>query len=63
VAPDFDLIEQLRESPGKFVSVGPGLAVARNTTGKLGRKEPLAIGFKAGELKLKLPGRAGQADF
>ena len=34
VAPDFDLIEQLRESPGKFVSVGPGLAVARNTTGK-----------------------------
>ena len=63
VAPDFDLIEQLRESPGKFVSVGPGLAVARNTTGKLGRKEPLAIGFKAGELKLKLPGRAGPADF
>jgi tRNA(Ile)-lysidine synthase len=63
VAPDFDLIEQLRESPGKFVSVGPGLAVARNTTGKLGRTEPLAIGFKAGELKLKLSGRAGQADF
>jgi len=63
VAPDFDLIEQLCESPGKFVSVGPGLAVARNTTGKLGRTEPLAIGFKAGELKLKLSGRAGQADF
>src|ERR1019366_4291364 len=63
VAPDFDLIEQLRESPGKFVSVGSGLAVARNTTGKLGRKEPLAIGFKAGELKLKLPGRAGRVDF
>ncbi|HZL77387.1 MAG TPA: tRNA lysidine(34) synthetase TilS, partial [Candidatus Limnocylindrales bacterium] len=63
VAPDFDLIEQLRGPAGKFVSVSSNLSVARDAAGKLGCKETTAIGFKAGELKLKPPGRAGRADF
>jgi len=63
VAPDFELIEQLRESAGKFVSVRPGFAVARDATGKLVSRKNPPNGFAGGELKLKLAGRAGAAEF
>jgi tRNA(Ile)-lysidine synthase len=63
VVSDFELIEQLRESPGKFVSVGSNLSVVRDAAGKLNRREHLADKFNAGELKFKLPGRAGRAEF
>ena len=46
VAPDFGLIEQLRESPGKFVSVSSSLSLARDAGGKLNRREPAAGGFE-----------------
>ncbi len=63
VVSDFELIEQLRKSPGKFVSVGSNLSVVRDVAGKLNRREHLADKFNAGELKFKLPGRAGRAEF
>lgn len=76
-APDFELIEQLRETPDKPVSVAAGVSVARDAAGKvLCRREktgsarggdslvaaPLS-GFNPAELKVKLAGRAGRVAF
>jgi len=63
LAPDFELIEQLREVPGKFVSVASNLSFARYATGKLALREHRSEKFNADELKLKLAGRAGRAEF
>ncbi|HEY2329596.1 MAG TPA: tRNA lysidine(34) synthetase TilS [Verrucomicrobiae bacterium] len=60
---DFDLIEQLRDSPGKFVSVRSGLAVACDAGGKLNCRESHVAKFSPVELKLKLSGRAGRVKF
>ena len=49
VAPDFELIEQLRESPGKFVSVSSSVSIARDAGGKLDCKKHVASGFNANE--------------
>jgi tRNA(Ile)-lysidine synthase len=63
VATDFELVEQLRESPGKPVSVGPDFFVTRDAAGKLtlGRSSPTE--FNLDELELKLSGRAGRVKF
>jgi tRNA(Ile)-lysidine synthase len=64
--PDFELVEQLRRSAGKFTSVSPGLSVARSAAGiiqRLNLSERLEARFKADEFILKLQGRAGQAEF
>ena len=63
VAPDFGLIEQLRESPGKFVSVSSSLSLARDAGGKLNRREPAAGGFDANETTVNLAGRVGDVEF
>jgi tRNA(Ile)-lysidine synthase len=63
VAPDFGLIEQLRESPGKFVSVSSSLSLARDAGGKLNRREYAASGFNANETAVNLAGRAGDMEF
>ena len=63
---DFDLIEQLRQSAGKVVSVGSGLSVVRNSGGKIQLVKysaPAGAKFNAGERKLKLSGGAGRAGF
>ena len=60
---DFELVEQLRGTPGKFVSVSSGLSVARDAAGKISLREKVETGFNADELKLKLSGGAGQAAF
>ena len=66
VAVDFDLVEQLRQSAGKFVSVGTGLSVACDADGKIRLKnlnQRLEEKFRAGELDLNLSGRAGRVEF
>jgi tRNA(Ile)-lysidine synthase len=63
VAPDFELIEQLRVSPGKFVSVGSSVSVARDAGGKLDRKKHVASGFNANETAVNLVGSAGDVEF
>jgi tRNA(Ile)-lysidine synthase len=60
---EFDLIEQLRGSAGKLVSVSPVLSVVRDASGEISLAEQIETKFKAGELKLKLQGRAGRTDF
>ncbi len=63
VAADFDLVEQLRESAGKFVSIGSGLSVARNANGGLKLREQQSLGFDQNELPVNLTGRAGNLVF
>ena len=63
VAPDFDLIEQIRESPGKFVSVSSSLSIARKPDGKLDCKKCVAGGFNLNESSVNLAGRAGDVEF
>jgi tRNA(Ile)-lysidine synthase len=63
---DFELVERLRCLAGKSVSVSSSFSIVRDAAGKVqlldlsGRVEKK---FKADELKLKLQGRAGRADF
>ncbi len=66
VVADFDLIEQLRLSAGKFVSVSSELSVVRDTGGKIHLKnlnQRLEEKFNAGELNLNFLGRAGRVEF
>jgi tRNA(Ile)-lysidine synthase len=63
VAADFDLVERLCGSAGKFVSVGSGLSVSRDAGGKLKLREQPSAEFNANELEVKLPGRAGEVNF
>jgi tRNA(Ile)-lysidine synthase len=61
IVPDFELVEQLRSAPGKFVSVSPELAVARDAAGRIQRQPRWKNKFNAAERTL--PGRAGEAEF
>jgi tRNA(Ile)-lysidine synthase len=63
VAPDFELIEQLRELPGKFVSISSSVSIARDAGGKLDCKKHVASGFNASETAVNLAGRAGDMEF
>jgi tRNA(Ile)-lysidine synthase len=63
VAADFDLIEQLRESAGKFVGVNPTLSVSRGADGELKLRKQFSAKFNSNQLGVKLPGKAGRVDF
>ncbi len=63
VASDFDLIEQLRGSAGKYVSVGSARSVSRDADGRLKLREEQVKEFNANELEMKLSGRAGEVNF
>ena len=63
MVPDFELVEQLREGRGKFVSVGSGFVVARTVAGRLELRRESLPEFNASELRLKLSGGAGQVEF
>jgi len=61
--PDFELVEQLRAAPEKWLAVGVGISVARNATGIISCRELPVQGFDAAERKVKLSGRAGRVNF
>jgi tRNA(Ile)-lysidine synthase len=66
VAADFELVEQLRETPQKLFSVGSGLAVSRDENGEirlLNLRESGEREFKRDELRLNLSGGAGRVEF
>jgi tRNA(Ile)-lysidine synthase len=62
-AADFDLVEQLRETDGKSVSVGSGLSISRDANGELKLHEKQSAEFNANKLEVNLSGRAGGASF
>jgi tRNA(Ile)-lysidine synthase len=63
VAPDFDLIESLRQSADRFVSVGPGISVAREESGGIKLRTKSKLGFNGNELVLNLSNVTGAAVF
>jgi tRNA(Ile)-lysidine synthase len=62
VAPDFELIESLRQSADCFVSVGPNISVVRNVDGTVALRTTQISEFNAGEQAVKL-GKRGHAKF
>jgi tRNA(Ile)-lysidine synthase len=63
LAPEFDLVEQLRSMAGKFVSLNLNLSVARDVNGKIQLRQSTEQNFSTDELKVELQGRAGQVEF
>jgi len=63
VAADFDLIEQLRESANRLVSINSTLSVLRDTAGAVKLQARLPAEFNAGELMLDLAERVGEMTF
>ena len=61
VISDFELVEQLRAAPGKFVSISTRLSVARDAAGKISLRELSGVAFNADEIKL--PGLAARVEF
>jgi len=60
---DFELVERLRETPGRPVSVSAGLSVVRDAAGRLKLQTPSPEKFQAGQLTVVLSGRAGEMAF
>jgi tRNA(Ile)-lysidine synthase len=63
MAVDFELIEQLRKSAGKFVSVNPTLSVLRDAGGNLKLRTQSAAVFNAKEIVVDLLRGAGEVFF
>jgi tRNA(Ile)-lysidine synthase len=63
VAADFELVEELRELPEKFVSVGLAFSVARDLAGRINLRRSSPAEFKLDEVKVKLTGRMGRMAF
>ena len=63
VSVDFDLVEQLRESANRFVSVNSTLSVLRDAAGGVKLQTRLPAEFNASKLAVDLAGRAGDVEF
>jgi tRNA(Ile)-lysidine synthetase-like protein len=63
VSVDFDLVEQLRESANRFVSVNSTLSVLRDAAGWVKLRTRLPAEFNANKLVVDLAGRAGDVEF
>jgi len=60
---DFDLVEQLRGSANRFVSVNSTLSVLRDAAGGVKLRTRLPAEFNANKLAVDLAGRAGEVIF
>jgi len=63
VSVDFVLVEQLRESANRFVSVNSTLSVLRDAAGWVKLRTRLPAEFNANKLVVDLAGRAGDVEF
>jgi tRNA(Ile)-lysidine synthase len=60
---EFELVEQLRKTPGTFVNISPKLSVMCDAGGALRFRALTVAQFDADELSIELEGRAGQVKF
>jgi tRNA(Ile)-lysidine synthase len=60
---EFDLVESLRISPGRPITVRPGVAVERDLAGRVFIRSVTRQAFQPGRLGLDLVGRTGEAAF
>ena len=63
VAPDFELIESLRQSADCFVSVGPEFSVSRDKCGIIKSRTESKLGFNANDLVVNLLNQKGESVF
>jgi len=63
IAPDFDLIEQLRRMRERPISLGPELAIRRDRAGRIVQRRLAQIDIQTGEAMLELDGRIGKTLF
>ncbi len=63
VPAEFELVERLRKSAGRFVNLGPALFISRDTQGSLKLRMRQPVEFKTDELAVNLAGGSGAADF
>jgi len=63
IAPDFDLIERLRQSTDSPISVSSKFSVLRDAIGKVILKSRSSAEFRPNELTVNLAGRAGEMVF
>jgi tRNA(Ile)-lysidine synthase len=63
VVGDFELVEQLRETTGKPISIGARLTAARDVAGNIHLRECSQDEFNVSELKVHVTSRAGRVDF
>ena len=63
VPPEFDLIEQLRQSPEKPVNAAAGRFLWRQPDGQLNWHTPSATKFNSAQLAVTLKGKTGKAAF
>jgi tRNA(Ile)-lysidine synthase len=63
VVADFELVEQVRESAGKPVSVGSGLSVLRESNGELKLRGQQSAEFNTNEIEVKLSSGATVINF
>jgi tRNA(Ile)-lysidine synthase len=63
VAPDFELIESLRQAADCFVSIGSNISVARDKSGEIQLRTESKLGFNTNELVVNLSNGMGAAVF
>jgi tRNA(Ile)-lysidine synthase len=63
VAPDFDLVEKLRQSADLRISISSKFSVWRDATGKVSLRSQQPAEFKSNELAVNVAGRAGEVTF
>jgi tRNA(Ile)-lysidine synthase len=63
VAPDFDLVEGLRQSADLPISVSSKFSVLRDAAGKMSLRSRSSAEFRPNELAVNLAGRAGEVVF
>ena len=63
LAADFELVESLRQSVGKAVSVGRDMSVSRNAAGMVNLKRRPLTEFDANDLAVNLASRVGEVVF
>jgi tRNA(Ile)-lysidine synthase len=63
IPPEFERVEQLRETPDKPVAITAGIFVQRDVAGKVIRSQKTETRFNAEELKFDLSGKSGKNVF
>lgn len=63
IDPDFELVEALRQSTEKWITLSPGIAASRALDGRIHLRRFHPLSFNAEKLKLSLTGVAGEVSF
>jgi tRNA(Ile)-lysidine synthase len=63
IDPDFELVEALRQSTEKWITLSPGISASRDAEGRIRLRRFHPLSFNAEKLRLSLTSIAGEASF